>query len=187
MGKVVSLIDFVPYFPYIETSSDNSLQNETYDWVEKQKDLGNKGEKIVELYLKEKHNSTKVTKQKDDSAGYDLDVDIPGVVPYIEVKTTSERKKHFLVSYNEIKVAKEKGSDYQIYFVCLKNKVEGTIYVIENPFVTLGLNKVFETTNSNNIARLKIGSIEVEILNFENFKRIDDEISRAVIKQVMDD
>lgn len=176
MYKILPLTDVVPIFKIYELKDEST-------WVDDLKDLGNKGEEIISLYFQEKY--CVIPEKQKDYIGYDYKVSINNSHIYLEVKTTD--KNHFFMSINEINTAKEKGSDYQIYFVCLKNKIEGTIYVIENPFVTLGLNKVFETTNSNDTARLKIGSIEVEILNFESFKRIDDEISRAVIKQVMDD
>ena len=186
MSKAQPLTSCVPVYRFKKIIHAEDSAPSGSAWVDEIKDLGNKGEKIVEQYLRRKYNTKRVIKNPDDSAGYDFDVDIPCVGKYIEVKITHTKKHHFYISHNEIKTAKEKGQDYHIYLICLDNNRSGTIYIIQNPFSTLALSNIFGTTNSNEIASLRIETVEVKITNFEELTAIRDSLCYEIIEQVLD-
>lgn len=186
MSKAQPLASCVPVYRYKKINQTDDSAPSSSVWVDEIKDLGNKGEKIVEQYLRKKYNSNRVIKKPNDSAGYDFDVDIPGVGKYIEVKITHTKKHHFYISHNEIKTAKEKGQDYHIYLICLNNNRSGTIYIIQNPFSTLALSNIFGTTNSNEIASLRVETVEVKITNFEDLTAIRDSLCCEIIEQILE-
>lgn len=175
MYKITQLIDAVPVYRVYETAQN--------DWVGDLKTLGNKGEKIVECYLREKYGVS--PEKQNDNVGYDYFVCVEGENLCVEVKISDQ--KHFFMSFNEIKTAKRKNDSYYIYFICLDNCNEGTIYIIENPFETLGLNRIYETEDSNEIATLKINSVEIKISNFGYFSSIKDDLSCSIINRVMNE
>ena len=190
MYKITPLIDFVPVYKVYESNeflhNENPINDEQCSWVEKLKEKGNIGEKIVEKYIIQKYTGSIVKKQLDH-VGYDFQVCVGDSVSCVEVKTTNEGNNRFFMSSNEVRIAKEKEDMYYVFFVCLNKYDGGTIYVIKNPFVVLGLNKIYEQTEINESALLKINSLEITITNFDKFNFIKDDLSSSIIKEFLND
>jgi len=116
---------------------------------DRQQEIGQKGEIYVADYEKKyltQHNrpdlAEKVIRvsETDVGAGYDiLSFDLDGREKYIEVKaTTNPTNTGFEVTQNELNIAKEKGSQYWLYFV---RNIEGhpkTMMTIRNIYQEIG-------------------------------------------------
>lgn len=163
MNKARPLIEVVPVYKFknpLQCEHDSPFRQS--DWIDNRKALGDKGELLVKEFLEVHYNAT--VEPQPDSAGYDFKVRIDDKISYVEVKTTTRGLNTFFMSHNEVKVAKQKGTNYYLYFVCLDNNV-GTLHIILNPFDTLELDKLFEITNTNDLASVSVGSIEIKILD----------------------
>ncbi len=166
MNKVIPLMDAVPVYKY-DSQMDNvtGSPRQFPNWVDEKKKLGDIGEQFVKEFLEKKYNA--IVKHQPDSAGYDFKVIIDGVASFVEVKTTNNSNR-FYMSYNEIKKAQEKGTNYYLYFVQFKNDA-GTLHIIMDPFNSLQLNTLFKVEHSNKLASLKMNSLEITLADLDMF------------------
>lgn len=87
------------------TEEQNNFKNEA----------GKKSEEVVKKYFPHYKQVSGYAKNGDDRLGYDFEYIIDGKKHYVEVKNFSNL--HYIVTPNEMRVAKYKGNTYHIYLV----------------------------------------------------------------------
>lgn len=98
---------------YVETSS-SSFSSEVSE--NQRKEAGRQAEEIVQNKYPHYNQVSGYAENGDDSLGYDFTfIDKDGNENYVEVKNFS--RKHFWITENELRVAKQKGKYYHIYLV----------------------------------------------------------------------
>ena len=143
IGSEIAL-NILPFVaPNPRTTNPNNNSKPDYEKINRlNKKLGDRGEKVVLDFEKERLKNTNYKEQvkrvslKSDSLGYDiLSFDEDGKERYIEVKATRSKvgDANFFLTINEFKTAQEK-ENYYIYLVYDILSKEPKIWIIGNPF-----------------------------------------------------
>lgn len=150
--------DKIEMTSYSKIETQFNIASETsnggLDWVEANKELGNKGEKVALSYLRGEYE--KVTLVSDNARlGYDIEVvcEKTGSKMGFEVKTSTTENR-FFISINELSKAYEMEEKYYIFFLQVKDDSDDCYgYIIQNPIRSLQLdfNEVIKPTQTNNI------------------------------------
>lgn len=172
MSNVFSLMDFIPVYRCFETEKTDECPEKTNnDWVRNLEEIGKIGENLVKEFLETQYNA--IVKKQPDYKGYDFKVEMNKITLAVEVKTSYGEYNHFYMSYNEIRKAKELAEYYNLYYVCLDD-TKRSLFVMNNPYEVLGLEKVFNVMETNEVVSMKIEEIELSIKDYSGFTIINN-------------
>jgi len=131
---------------HLEIQINANEENETLDWLDKRKRLGDFGEGIALKYLNSLYKNVKSVANQV-SRGFDIEVQDKTSILGFEVKT-SEYKQGFFITYNELKKASELKDCYNIFLIQIEDDAKIVGYIINNPtsFFNIDLNKIMEPT-----------------------------------------
>lgn len=134
------------------------------------KKLGDKGELIIERYLRWKYKNDKTENVANKCIGYDLEV-MSSEYDHmcIEVKSTRviTDRIQIYISNHELKKAKEQGENYYLYILYFKEEKAKELYVIQNPI------KVLNFENHIEFLIKEVGNRESYIVNLLHLINID--------------
>lgn len=133
---------------HLEIQINANEENETLEWLDKRKRLGDFGEGIAFKYLNSIYRDVKNVANQA-SRGFDIEVKDKTSVLAFEVKT-SEYKQGFYITYNELKKAYELKDCYNIFLIHIEDDTNIVGYIINNPisYFIVELDKIMEPVES---------------------------------------
>lgn len=170
--------NFEEDFSKYVTQKRKLSQEQLLEQIEREREIGEKGEEFVLLYEKKRcpFSSLQIQKIKqisvvDVSAGFDilsLENEQSNQKRYIEVKTYCGNI-HFHWSSNEIESAKLRGNSYFLYLVDF-NRIGSENYkplIIPNPYVNINKLSIWDIQPSSYIIKTSLQEIEIKSI-FKN-------------------
>jgi len=130
------------------TQESSEIEDSLSEWINRRHKTGKLGEKIAYNFLQGKFSN--VTPALKDSYGYDIQADNQ----YFEVKTSTSKRRDFIVTINELKTADKHKENYHIFYIMLdKVKSEAVGYIIGNPLESfeISLSELFQSTQKGNV------------------------------------
>ncbi len=126
------------------TSKNRCDLERTPKWVKRNREIGNLGEYIAELYLQKSKRLDNVylVAEDSDDCGYDILAFLYGKEVFYEVKTTTISPGNsidFFITQNELSFAEAKGDAYAVFYIQIdEKKNEATGRIIHNIFSKIG-------------------------------------------------